>query len=270
MRRLIHLFLTPTALLAACTNDPLYLPGPLSIEAGADDGMGNISEGRAELLIPIKLETSEDAAERAARAAELGIDVPYVKLGDIELSVEYTIKNLTDMEGTAFVQLNGANEFFIYDPSMIVLSTDNDAPPTPGLDGDIPFHIAPNGTYSDLFREDSSREAAIDLDQITRGNVNPFAAILTISKNADSFQPMTPYDPAMPDVPPTPTGTAIPREAFAGMIRVDLVFKADRRMVLEYTVRMRDIRGIVDADLQAADPADLTMFAPAPFTVTAM
>lgn len=268
--RLILSGLVIAPLFAACTNDPLYLPGPMSIEAGADDGMGGISEGRAELLIPIKLETSEDATARAARAAELGIDVPYVKLGDVELSVEYTIKNLTDMPGTALVQLNGANEFFSYDPSLIVLSAEDDAPPTPGLDGDIPLHLEANGTYSDLFREDSVREASIDLDQITRGNVNPFAATLTVNKNADSFQPMTPYDPAMPDVPPMPTGTPIPREAFAGMIRVDLVFKADRRMVLEYTVRMRDIRGIVDTDLQAADPADLTMFAPVPFTVTAM
>lgn len=264
----VHLI--AATVLAACTNDPLYLPGPMSLEAGVDDGTGAISEARAELFLPIKLETAEDAAERGARAAELGIDVPYVKLGDVEISVEYTIKNLTDMPGTALVQLNGANELFIYDPSMIVLSTEDDAPPTPGLDGDIPFHLEPNGTYSDLFREDSVREAAIDLDQITRGNVNPFAATLTISKNADSFQPMTPYDPAMPDTPPMPTGTPIPREAFAGMVRIDLVFKPDRRMVLEYTVRMRDIRGIVDEDLEAADPADLTMFAPAAFTVTAM
>ena len=257
-------------LLAACTNDPLYLPNPISLEAGTDDGTGEITSARAELLLPIKLETDEDAAERATRAAELGIDVPYVKLGDIELSIEYTIKNLTDMPGTALVQLNGANEFFSYDPTLIVLSTEDDAPPTPGLDGDIPFRLEPNGAYTDLFREDSVREAQVDLDQITRGNVNPFAATLTVSKNAASFQPMTPFDPAMPETPPMPTGTAIPREAFAGMVRVDVVFKPDRHMVLEFTVRMRDVRGIVDDKLDAADPADLTVFAPAAFTVTAM
>ncbi|MEJ7602711.1 MAG: hypothetical protein WKG01_32785 [Kofleriaceae bacterium] len=257
-------------LLAACTNDPLYLPNPVSLEAGTDDGAGELTTARAELLLPIKLETAQDAAERATRAAALGIDVPYVKLGDVELSIEYTIKNLTDMPGTALVELNGANELFAYDPTLIVLSTEDDAPPTPGLDGDIPFRLEPNGTYSDLFREDAVREAQVDLDQITRGNVNPFAATLTISKNADSFQPMTPYDPTMPDTPPTPTGTAIPREAFAGMVRVDVVFKPDRHMVLEFTVRMRDVRGIVDEELQAADPAGLTVFAPAAFTVTAM
>ena len=56
-------------LLAACTNDPLYLPNPISLEAGTDDGSGEITSARAELLLPIKLETDEDAAERAARAA---------------------------------------------------------------------------------------------------------------------------------------------------------------------------------------------------------
>jgi hypothetical protein len=63
----------------------------------------------------------EDAMTRAARAAVLGVEVPYVKLGDIEVSVEWTVKNLEPVEGTFFIELNGANEFFEYDPDLIVI-----------------------------------------------------------------------------------------------------------------------------------------------------
>ncbi len=207
-----------------CANDPVYLPAPMNLEGGIDDGTGAISSARAELVLPINTETTKDATARAARSAELGVDVPYVKVGDIEVSVEWTIKNLEAMDGDALIELNGANELFSYDPTLIVLSADDEAPPTPGLDGDIPIHIPANSTISGLFREDQLREASIDLDQISRGNVNPFRAMLTVSKNVESFQPLSTYDPNMPDIAQVPTGDPIPREAFRGLIRIDMVF----------------------------------------------
>ncbi len=250
-----------------CANDPVYIPSPTNLEAGVDAD-GELSVGRSQLALPIDLETAADAATRAARTATLGVDVPYVKLGDVEVSVEWVIKNLEAMDGDALIQLNGANELFEYNPDLIVLSDDDEAPPTPGLDGDIPIHIPANGLVSGLFREDQVREASIDLDQITRGNVNPFRALLTVSKNVEFFQPLTAYDPAMPEVAQVPTGEPIPREAFRQLIRFDLVFKPTRHMVLEYTVRVRDVRGIVNAQLLDAPPGELQVFAPQPFTVT--
>jgi hypothetical protein len=250
-----------------CANDPVYIPAPMNLEGGVDDGTGVLSEARAQLALPINTETAEDATKRAARTAALGVDVPYVKVGDIEVEVEWTIKNLEAMDGDALVELNGANELFVYDPTLIVLSDEEEAPPTPGLEGDIPIHIPANGSIGGLFREDQLREASIDLDQITRGNVNPFRAMLTVSKNADAFQPMSVYDPNMPDVPQTPVGDPIPREAFRQLIRVDLVFKPTRHMVLEYTVRVRDVRGIMNELLLSAPPGELQAFAPQPFAV---
>lgn len=248
-------------LLAACTNDPVYLSGPGNLEAGADDGNGGTSEARASLLLPIEPESSTDAAERMARSTALGVEVPYVKVGDIEVSVEYTIKNLdTAMPGTARVQLNGGNELFAYDPSLVPIDEEEEID-APGLEGDIPIHLEPGATVSGVFREDQLREASIDLDAITRGNVNPFAATLTVNKNADSIQPVTPYDPTMPDVPQLPVGEPIPREAFRQIVRVDLVFRPDRRMVLELTVRVRDVRGILHDDLMAAPMGELAQFA---------
>ncbi len=269
--------------ITACANDPVYVECPdapvdptclRSVEAGIDDGMGGvIAEAKTRLLLPINPEKPEDAMERAMRTAELGVEVPYVKLGDIEVSVEWTITNLEDAEGTALVELDGATEFFEYDPDMIVLSTDDDAPPTPGLEGNIPLHIAPGGTLSGIFREDQVREASIDLEQVTRGNVNPFAATLRINKNDTEIVPFLPFDPNDPEAGPMidPNAIPIPREAFANMIRIDLVFTASHHMRLDYNVRVRDVRGeMMNELLMAADPADLQPFAPQPYAVMAM
>lgn len=241
----------------ACTNDPVYLPGEMPLEAGVD---GMPSEVTASLQIPINLEKPEDATARMVRAVELGVDVPYVKLGDIEVSVEWTLTNLDpEMEATARVQLNGASEYFAYDPAALAL-TDNNGDPleAPGLDGDIPLHVPPLGTLSGTFREDALREASVDLEQMTRGNYNPFTATLTFSKNAPMIQPLD------DDGEPDPNAIPIPREAFAQIVRIDLRFRADRHMTLEYTVRVRDVRGgMIPDELTAAPAGELTTFAPA-------
>lgn len=251
-------------------NNPVYLPGPTNLEAGVDDGTGALSEAKASLQIPINTETADDAAKRMAREAELNANratplmLPYVKVGDIEIKVEWTIKNLDpDNDGLAFVQLNGANERFFYDPSMLVLSDDPEAPPAPPLSGDMPIHVDPGGTLNGAFGEDDLREASIDIVQMSEAGINPYKATLTVSKNATELQPVTPYDPTMPDAMQVAVGDPIPREAFASMVRVDLVFRPDRHMVLDYTVRVRDVRGILNDKLLDADPAELAQFAPA-------
>ena len=254
-------------LFAACANDPTYLASPTNLEAGTDDGMGGTTQAKGSLMLPIKPESTKDMTDRMALATKLGVMVPYVKVGDLDIEVDWTIKNLDGMPGQAMVELDGANEWFVYDPSMINLDpTNNEAPPTPGLQGDIPLDIAANGELSGTFREDQLLEAAIDLDQVTRGNVNPFMATLVVNKNDQSFQPMsTPVLPtaAMPNPPPqTPTGMPIPRAAFAEIIRVDLVFKPDRHMVMDYTVRVRDHRGILHDMGLSAPQNEIVMFMP--------
>lgn len=256
---------------AACTNDPSYLPQTMILEGGTDDGAGGLTTAKSSLVLPINLEKPEDAAVRSARAAALGVDVPYVKLGDIEVSVEWTITNLEPTAGIAKIQLNGATEFFIYDPDLIMIGDPEEDPPAPPLAGDIPIHVAANGKIDGVFREDQLREASIDCDQITRANVNPFMAMLTINKNTEQIVPYLPYDPTMPDVVPgpDPNATPIPREAFANLTRVDIVFAPEQHMTLEYVVRVRDIRGIVNQKLLDAPPEELTQFAPAAYSIGA-
>jgi hypothetical protein len=262
---------TASLALAACANDPVYLPGPMMLEAGSTDAMGMLVTASAQHMLPIRLETEKEARARAMRTTELGVDVPFVKVGDIEVSVEWTIRNLDLMKpGKATIQLNGANEVFAYNPLLVMLGDPEEDPPPPGLAGDIPLHIEPGATLTGLFREDELREASIDLDQITRANLNPFAAMLQVHKNVESFQPMTPLMPGVEDYVQTPVGDPIPREAFRQLIRVDLIFKPDRPMVMEYTVRVRDTRGVMHELLDAAvteAPDEITMFEPADFAV---
>lgn len=256
---------------AGCANDPTYLQAPMSMEAGVADMTGMKTVAKASLQLPIKTETAADKTKRDALAAKLGVAVPYVRVGDLELDVEWTIKNLDTMPGQARIELDGANELFSFDPTLIVLAPDNEeAPPTPGLAGNIPIDVPAGGSVSGLFTEDQLREASIDLDQVTRGNISPFAAVLTTSKNARSFQPLDAPNPTDPNFMQTPLGPAIPREAFAEMIRVDLVFKPDTHMTLDFNVRVRDLRGILhDLGLAAVTdkPGELQTFMPAAYTV---
>ncbi|MBX3157404.1 MAG: hypothetical protein KF773_15625 [Deltaproteobacteria bacterium] len=259
----LALLVVATGASGGCMNDPVYIPGPMNLEAGVDDGTGALSEATAQLQLPINLETEADAAKRANRAEQLGIAVPYVKLGDLEISVEWTVRNLDlENEGTARVQMNGANENFAYDPSILTLVPDDEDIEAPPFDGDVPIHIPPGGSFSGVFREDAVREAAIDLEQITRANVNPFTAMLTFSKNAEYIQPLT---PPVAGQQQQPVGDPIPREAFAQLVRIDLRFRPDRHMVLEYTVRVRDVRGIVNTMLMNAPAEELATFAPATY-----
>lgn len=274
---------TALLVLTACSNDPTYITPPqpcampycmgVDMMGGVEAGLQGVALAQTSLQLPIKTEPMLDAQVRATKTAELMVEVPYVRVGDLEVSVEWRVRNFDDDEGEFLIQLNGANEFFSYDPVAAAVGLDEDEPQPPGLDGDVPIHIGPNGTVSGLFREDQLVEASIDLEQMSRGNINPFRATLTINKNATQFSELSAqmFDADGEPLPQTSTGVVYPREAWAQIVRVDLVFKPDRHMRLEYTVRVRDKRGILHdlADGAFTDPAamgELQMFNPAVYT----
>jgi hypothetical protein len=249
--------------LAGCTtNEPAYLSSPQNLEAGVlMDAKGNLIPGTSSLTLPIKPETAADKTARDALTAKLGVQVPYVKVGDLAVSLAWTIKNLDGNPGQAEIGLDGANELFVYDPGQF--PTARDAPPPPDLQGDIPIDVPANGTVSGEFREDQVLEASIDVDVITRGNLVPYAATLQTQKDLASFQPMTPPNPADPNYTPMPLGPAIPRAAFPQIVTFNLVFNANTHMVLEYTVRVRDLRGNMMHPMGLAAPmAEVTQFTP--------
>lgn len=277
MRELI--FILAVSGCANTNNEPQYVgcapdgAAPMDtchLEAGTMD----VPEAKGSLHVPLKPESIWRARDRAKQdeiqtTVPDDVVVPVFRLDQYDLEVEWTVTNLDAMPSQFRVDLNGANEEFTYDPAMIVLNPgDDEAPPTPPLAGNIPIDIPANGTIHGVFREDQLLEAAIDLDQVTRGNVNPFAATLTVSKNADTFQPLTPavYDPQTGEVTPgTATGSAIPRDAFRQLVRVDIVFKPAKHMTLDYTLRVREHMEIVH-EMGLNAPADeLQILDPAPY-----
>lgn len=253
----------------ACAPDGAAAMDTCHLEAGTMD----VPEAKGSLHVPLKPEALWRARDRAVRA-ELqmtmpdGVEVPIFRLDHYDLEVEWTVTNLDAMPSQFRVDLNGANEAFTYDPSLIVLGDDDEAPATPPLAGNIPIDIPANGTVTGVFREDQLLEAAIDLDQVSRGNLNPFAASLTISKNTAAFQPLTPsvYDPQSGQVTPgTPTGPEVPRAAFRQLVRVDIVFRPQRHMTIDYTLRVREHTEIIHEMGLAAPGEELQILDPAPY-----
>jgi hypothetical protein len=237
------------ALAAGCTDDPQYVRAPM--QAGIEVGSApDVTSGTATIGLPIALESMADAAARARLAATLGVDVPYVRLGDLSVSIEWTVKNLAATDGEARIKINGANANFRYVPTAFVVDPDEDPEPPP-LMGDIPLPIAAGKTVSGVFREDQVREASIDLEQITRGMINPFAAMLTTNED----------DPGVM-IPPA----LVPLADLGLLVQLDVIFEADQHMVLEYDVRVRDHRGILHKDLLFAPIDELTAFTPTDFT----
>lgn len=235
------------AALAGCTTDPQYIPGPTAIEVAADPMAPTTAT--ATLTLPIKPETMEDAMARATRETELGVELAYVRVGDLDVSVEWTVKNLTSAPARATVKVDGGNQFFFYVPSNFVIDPDEDEVP-PSLAGGIPFTVPGDGTVSGVVREDALREASLDLEAITRGMVNPFAAVLNINE----------------DDPTIPVGAVqIPQDAAAQMIRYDVTIESNAHMVLEYSIRVRDRRDIVHRELLAAPADEIVTFAPAEY-----
>jgi hypothetical protein len=233
-------------LASGCADDPVYVQAPAAIEVAGADG-AEPATAAGSLLLPIRLETATEAERRAALAGELGVMVPFVTRDDLELSVEWTVKNLSETDGVARVQMNGANEWFGYNPGVFVVGEDENPPPP--LAGDVPLEIPAGGARSGVFREDELAEAALDLELITRGGLTPFAALLDVQEEMDEIDA---------------GGVAIPSAAFASLVRIDMVLIADQHMVLEYAVRARDHREppLLHDDLADAPPEELQPLAP--------
>ncbi len=232
---------------AGCTDDPVYVTAPAAVEVGDAGGTAMSS-----LTLPIRLETTVEMEKRTAEMTALGVMVPFVTRDDLELSVEWTVKNLSDADGVARVQMNGANEWFSYNPAVFVVDAEDQDEPPP-LSGNVPLEIKAGEERSGVFREDQLAEASLDLELITRGGFTPFAALLDIQEDMDE----------MTDT----AGMTVPSGAFAALVRIDMTLIADRHMVLEYSVRARDHRdpALLHEDLLDAPPEELQPLAPAEF-----
>jgi hypothetical protein len=270
---------------ACSANDPQY------VDCGSADAMDTCTLDSANgsavgtgdnvtfvvtgsLHVPVIPPSSSLQKTTAALQATLPADVmvPTYRLDMYDLSVEWVLRNLDDKDTTAAVALNAANEDFAWDPGMIMPAGD-EAPPPPNLQGDIPFDVPANGTISGEFTEDNLLEAAIDLDHITRGNINMYAATLNVNKNDPSFQPESAVQAPPPgsDDPPaqTPMGDPVPRSAFRQIVRVDLALiptDSSVHLTLTFDIRLRpQIADVVDTMGMNAPAAQLMIIDPPDF-----
>lgn len=237
------------ALAAACSADPQYLTPAEALEVGAPGT--EVTEATTMVVLPVRIEEADEAMERAELAAELGVMVPYVRREDLDISLEWSVRNLSEERGQARILLNGANEYFTYVPEAFVVDPEEEEVPPP-LAGDVPILVEPRSTVSGVLREDQLAEGALDLELITRSGLNPFTALLQVHEELGAIGS---------------GGVEIPIDVTANLIRLDITFTADRHMVMEYAVRVRDHRrpNLIHEDGLAADPGELTGFAPADF-----
>jgi hypothetical protein len=237
--------------LGACTDDPRYVQPDQALEAGAAGSDPDVP-ATVQFVLPIRTETEDELTKRTELEAELGFPVPFVQIDDVELSLEWSIRNLSDQDANIRINLNGANEYFAYVPSSFVVDPEEEEEPPP-LAGGIPIPIPALGTISGVFREDQIREASTDLELITRGELNPFAAVL---EHHEDLTEMTPA--GLP---------VIPASMLASLIRFDFTLITDRHVVMEYAVRVRSNRSPNMLHLEGlnADVTELTVFAPADF-----
>jgi len=259
IRSIVVCWLAPlfvASLLVACAEDPQYLRRDLTLEV---DGT-NLDPALAtdSISLPIRLETADEAMERAELQALAGADVqvPLIALEDVSLSIEWVLKNLSDQEGTARIHVNGSTESSTYVPAAFVIDPLEDDEPPP-LMGDSPITVPANGLVSGVFREDQTREAAIDISLIGTAQLNPFAAILQehdfidelVGEGGDLVLPPQVRDRA--------------EEILPHMISFDIRLEANRHMILEYTVRVRDHSDMLHELLLDAPAGELTGFSPA-------
>lgn len=260
--------------LAACAADPQYIQPERGIEVGTGDP-ADMGVATATLLLPYDaafLNSVEYGREREAFLTDLNTRVepdialdqlPLVRLDQIDVSIEWTIRNLSDQPGEARINVNGGNQYFIYLPDNFIIADEEEEAVPPPLAGNIPIDVPALGDVSGVFREDTIREAALDLDLITRGLVNPFAALLINHEDIKNTSEID-FSPYPPDQDPPPAPPApMPIEIFAQFVQFDVTFTASQHMILEYSIRVRDPDGVLHDELLGAPAGELMVFTPA-------
>lgn len=236
------------ALLAGCgMNEPIYFPAGAPLEAGG--GMSGDMPATATMTLSFRLPTDAEEAARNRRSQEAGFEIPWLAADDVALSVLYTITNLSDRPGDAYLRIDGASEFAAYDPqalraAAVALDPEDDETP-PSLIAPKPPRLDPGQVYKGVVREDDFYEAALDLDAIGRFAAVPASVLINTSGASRIGLEMIPEGHVRP-----------------ALFRLQVTFTATTHMRLEYLVRVRDqgnrLASAGDGQLFTPDPPSYT------------
>jgi hypothetical protein len=240
----------PLALLLAGVttgcNNPRYLEQNRPLET--QDAMQALLEDTDLWVLPARQPTAEEADRLAEEQTALALPmaVPWLGVRDVELQIEWTLKNLENREIEARVTINGGNEFGDYDKTLFVDPTEpveDQTPPPDLLGGGKLFPMAALEIRRGVFREDELREAALDLEAITRypppgaGMNAPFQVLVRHSSASRIGLEAVPENDVIP-----------------AMVRLNILLEATGRAVFDYSVRVRENGDPRDKVAQPDDP----------------
>lgn len=198
--------------------------------------------------IPFREPTEEELAE----LGEVGdMEIPYPQLpwlrrGDIEIQIDWTLSNLSDEPVIAAVVVNGFNEFHEYNPGARIV---DDELLIDFSQWERNHRLEPMERRSGRIREEELDEVAVDLATVVNMAPNPNQIVYFENQHTHDRRSQM----YIPDVIPALTG-----------VRVGLRSQSPDPMLLEFTVRVRDVRRVLvqgdDDPWQAPAPA---LFGPA-------
>ena len=242
MRRSITFALFAWLALSAC-NNPAYYPGATRIVIDADDLAAAAEEeaananptigayGQAEYWLDFRPPSAAELDDLQPAGAMPAEQTPWVRRDELTMSVPWTLTNNSDNPMRAWVLLDGATEFYDYNPIAMYGQAGGEEEEEiqfPSLLGFTPIMVEPREVVRGEFREDDMREAMYDLDVLSRFCGGPLAVLYHRSE-AD------------------PIGTeGVPDDAIiAGIVLLRLTLGADQPSTLEYSVRLRESEDII-------------------------
>ncbi len=263
---LIMLALAGTATMACSDlNAPLYFGGPTLWAAGGDDPLPT-SGVALRFRRPTMQEQMKLDAERTALGYDM--DIPWISRDKVHVEVSYkvtyrcpTAAERAQTGGPTFecktealpsnatftLIADGASEYAKYDTEVVsaaLMQAPNDPKVFLPLIATVPQTLDVGKSFSGIVREDDFAEGELDLDALGRWN-DPDTASPTFAGVLINRSEVPPYI-GMGMVPGyVKNGGTITRDnpnllVVPAMYEVDLRLKADKPMVVEYFLRVRD------------------------------
>ncbi|MCZ7687052.1 MAG: hypothetical protein M5U28_53230 [Sandaracinaceae bacterium] len=200
-------------------------------------GDGDVFLVEQRIEIPYRLPTAEElAALGDVGDAQIPYaSLPWLRRGDIELQIDYTISNLaTDQTVDVAVTANGFNEFHEYNPGIQIVENEV-VPDYSGWERTI--RLEPGARVSGTIRQEHFDEIAVDLATVVNGVPNANQIVHPQSHSAvDPRQQMF-----IPDVIPGLVGVRM------GLRAIAEAGGAPPTLVMELTLRAFDLRGSTPA-----------------------